>query len=235
MPHSSLKHLMLRALTKDMLLNLEDGLKAEALNAHEVAKVHSGLKNIRRIRSTEGVLRFNKMEERFEEVCKEHGGKALEGGVIPNTDRKTFQPFFRFEAGGQGFIFGLAMMPEPKTLPHKNKSRAAGVSINHYLVPSLFDDEGPKRGDIFVLLLVSRDRTRAGFIEEIAIGVIDSKYESFLFYEPLDKFFSGEEEVTSTPPSDPTPPSPPVSLKKAITPFIPPEVLPEEKKDTGTE
>lgn len=232
MPHSSLKHLMLRALTKDMLLNLEDGLKAEALNAHEVAKVHSGLKNMRRIRSTEGVLRFNKMEERFEEVCKEHGGKALEGGVIPNTDRKTFQPFFRFEAGGQGFIFGLAMMPEPKTLPHKNKSRVAGVSINHYLVPSLFDDEGPKKGDIFVLLLVSRDRTRAGFIEEIAIGVIDSKYESFLFYEPLDKFFSGEEAVTSTPPSDPTPP---VSLKKAITPFIPPEVLPEEKKDTGTE
>lgn len=235
MPHSSLKRLMLRALTKDMLLNLEDGLKAETLNAREITKVHSGLKNIRRIRSAEGVLRFNKIEERFEEVCKEHGGKALGGGVIPNTDRKIFQPFFRFEAEGQGFIFGLAMMPEPKTLPHKNKSRAAGVSINRHLVPSLFDDEGPKMGDIFVLLLVSRDRTRAGFIEEIAIGVIDSKYETFLFYEPLDKFFSGEEEVHSTPPADPTPPSSPISLKKAITPFIPPEVLPEEKKDTGTE
>src|SRR5690606_16318327 len=109
----------------------------------------------------------------------------------------------------QGVIFGMAAMPEPKTIPSKNKSRIAGVSLNYYLTPRLdFDTVEPKIGDIFVLLLVSRNRERAGQIEEIAIGIIDSKYENFLFYEPLDKFLSDYIEKPVAP--SPTPLSPQV-------------------------
>ena len=69
------------------------------------------------------------MEQAFEEVCGLHGGKLLDGGVVPLTDLKVFQPFNRFEFEGQNFILGLASIPEPDALPSKNMSRSAAVSI----------------------------------------------------------------------------------------------------------
>ena len=96
---------------------------------------------------------------------------------------------------------------------------------------------GPKIGDIFALLLVSRHREKAGQIEEIAIGLIDSKYESFLFYEPFANFLSGHGDVAVVSPTPPTalPPAPTVSLKKRVTRFIAPEApKPENGEETGT-
>ncbi len=233
------KQLLTRALPKDLLLALEDGLRAEALKAHEIVRDHSGLKDARRARGSEGQLRFRMMEERFEEICCSFGGSLLDGGIIPMTDLKVFQPFIRFEVDGQGVIFGLAAMPEPKVLPSKNKSRAAGVSLNYHLSPRLDLDDpnpGPKAGDIFVLFLVSRHRERAGQIEEIAVGIINSEYESFLFYEPLEDFLSGHADAPSPSPIPPTLPQTQVKLKKGVTPYVPPEVPSDEKdKDTGTE
>jgi hypothetical protein len=231
---SDLKALLVKFLTKDLILSLEDGLRAEALKAFEVIKNHTGLKDPRRARGAEGQVRFRMMEERFEEVCQDHGGKPLEGGVIPMTDLQVFQPFCRFEIDGQGIIFGLASMPEARAIPSKNKSRVAGVSINFRLSLSLFD--GPKTNDIFVMLLVSRHRERAGQIEEIAIGVIDSKYESFLFYESLDVFlrempaddaFVALESPRLQPPQ--------VTLKKGVSRFVPPESLNENEVETDEE
>jgi hypothetical protein len=113
--------------------------------------------------------------------------------VIPNTELKVFQPFMRFDLDGKTIILGLAAMPEPKAIPIKNKSRNAGVS------PRLdLDGKGPKIGDVFALLLVSRHRERAGQIEEIAVGIIDSVYESYLFYESLDSFLSGHSDAPAT-------------------------------------
>lgn len=233
-----IKRLFRLAFSKDLLIDLEDGLKGEALKAHEVVRDHTGLKK-KRAREGEGQLRFRMMEQRFEEVTALHGWKLLDGGVIPKTDLAVFQPFVRTEIEGRGIIFGLAAMPEPKALPPKNKSRLAGVTCNYELVPRLaLDDSGPKDGDIFALLLVSRDRERAGKIEEIAIGVIDSKYESFLFYESLDKFLSGHADappVALTPPTQPEA-APSVALKKRVAPFVPPEApKPEKEEGTGTE
>ena len=126
-------------------------------------------------------------------------------------------------------------MPEPKALPSKNKSRLAAVQINCYLTPGMFDKDGPKMGDVFVLLLISRDRVRAGMIEEMAIGIVDSKYETFLFYKPFSKFMSGVGVGPTPSASPPTPPTAPVTLKRGFTPYVPPESVPdEEKKNTGT-
>lgn len=231
------KNLLRKALTKNLLVDLEDGLRAEALKAFEIVRDHTGLDK-KRARESEGQLRFRMMERRFEEVCKMHGGALLDGGVIPSTDLKVFQPFMRFEVDGQGIILGLAAMPEPKALPQKNKSRLAGVRLNYHLTPRLaLDESGPKSGDIFVLLLVSRHRERAGQIEEVAIGIIDSKYETFLFYETLDTFLAGHADAPVVPSQPDAPPPAPatVALKKRVTPFVPPEAMPEPKKETGTE
>jgi hypothetical protein len=214
-------------LLKDLLLDLEDRTRAEAVKAHEMIRDHSGLAG-RRARAAEGQARFRMMEQGFEEVCKLHGGHLLDGGVMPNSDLPIFQPFMRFETEGKGIIFGLASIPEPKALPARNKSRQAGITINYDLIPRLdFDGKEAKVGDIFVLLLTCRDHEKQGKIEEIAVGVIDSKYEAFLFYEPIDKFLSdtGDTRATSPAslPSVPQPAAPVVSLKPRTTPFMPPE------------
>jgi hypothetical protein len=222
-----LDRLLRLALHKDLLLDLEDRVRAEAIKAFEMVRDRSGLDK-KRARELEGQARFRMMEQGFEEVCAMHGGHLLDGGVIPDTELKVFQPFMRFEVESRGVILGLAAMPDRKTVPVKNKSRVAGVTLNYHLSPGFdFDGKGVKVGDVFGLLLVSRHREKAGAIEEIAVGVIDSSYSSFLFYEPLDKFLSGHGDapiiVDPVPPAPKPSPAPAVKLKKGIKPFVPPE------------
>jgi hypothetical protein len=228
-----------KVLPRDLFIDLEDRVRAEALRAYEV--IRDGFEGLTplRARGLEGQARFRSCEQGFEEVCALHGGHLLEGGVIPRTDLKIHQPFMRFEHEGQGVILALASMPAMGALPVKNKSRLAGVSINYELSLRLdFDGTGPKVGDMFAVLLVARDRERAGKIEEIAVGVIESNYEGFLYYESLDVFLAGEGDVDADVPP-PTPidlpqiDQPQVTLKKVVKPFVPPEAPPanEEEED----
>jgi hypothetical protein len=213
-------------LPRDLLIDLDDSVRAGSLKAHEVVRDHAGLKKKRNARGAEGQLRFRILEEDFEATCALHGGHLLDGGVLPSTDLKIHQPFMRFEQDGQGVILALATMQEPSLLPPKNKSRVAGVTINYEFAPHLdFEGRGPKVGDLFAVLLVARDRERAGKIEEIAIGVIDSRYDSFLFYKPLDGFLNGEIEVDPTQPMEhpAVMASTQVRLKTTVIPFVPPE------------
>ncbi|MGV4791803.1 hypothetical protein [Rhizobium sp. F40D2] len=214
------------ALFKNLFLDLEDRLRASALKAFTMVRDHAGL-DTKASRELEGQARFRMMEKAFRESCELHGGALLANGIIPLTDLKIFQPFMRFEHNGQGIIFGLAAMPEPKALPVRNMSRKAGVTLNYYLSPRLdLDGAGPKIGDIFMLFLVARDRERAGKISEFAIGVIDAGYEQYLFYEPLDKYLEGyadEAVIAPLPSSGAGAKAPIISLKKTIKPFIPPE------------
>jgi len=223
------------ALFKNLFLDLEDRLRASALKAFTMVRDHAGL-DPRGSRELEGQARFRMMEKAFRETCELHGANLLENGIIPLTDLKIFQPFMRFELNGQGVIFGLAAMPEPKALPVKNMSRKAGVALNYYLSPRLdLDGTGTKIGDVFILLLVARDREKAGKISEFAIGVIDAGYEQYLFYEPIDKYLEGyaDESVIAPARSSGTGAKAPViSLKKTITPFVPPE-QPDSGDDNG--
>jgi hypothetical protein len=241
MPNDLIKKHLRSVLEKGGLLDLEDGVTAGAVNACDVIRNHAKSLNKKRAREAEGQLRFRFMEQAFEDVCKLHGGHLLEGSVIPHTELQVFQPFMRFEVEGKGVILGMASMPEPRALPTKNKSRLAGVTLNYDLIPRLdFDGRGPKIGDAFALLLVSRDRETPGKIEEVAIGVVDSKYESFLFYESLDKFLREEGEAPVSAPEPPTPPpvplsAPVVSLKPRAVPFVPPEAPAADDESAGKE
>lgn len=220
---------------KDVFLDLEDRCRAEALKAFEMVRDHANLDR-KRSRELEGQARFRMMEKGFQEVCELHGGQLIANGVIPSIELKVFQPFMRFEVDGQGIILGLAAMADSRTLPVKNKSRMAGVALNYHLQPTLdLDGTGPKSGDIFVLFLVSRDRKKAGLLDEIAVGIVNSKYEQFLYYETLDKYLEGHAD---TPPPAPTPTDPPdagpsgLRLRPHTGPYVPPEA-PAEGEDTS--
>lgn len=210
-------------LFKDVFLDLDDRCRAEALKAFEMIRDHARLDR-KRSRELEGQARFRMMEQGFQEVCELHGGQLIEDGLIPSTELKVFQPFMRFDVHGQGVILGLAAMAAPGELPVKNKSRLAGVTLNYKLQSTLdLDGTGPKVGDVFVLFLVSRDRQKAGRLEEVAVGVVNSKYDQFLFYESLEKYLEGHADDTSPSPITPESGSAGLRLKMQVSPFVPPE------------
>lgn len=235
-----IRHAILAALPKDLLLDLEDRLRAEALKAHEVVRREFPL-NLKRSREAEGQIRFRLQEQGYEEVVQLHGGHLLVDGVMLGTSLQVFQPFARFTGPEVGVILGFAAMPERRKIPPKNMSRAAGVTLNVNLQPSLLSDEkSPKPTDIFALFLTARDRARAGMIEEIAIGVIGSDYNDFIFYESLDAFLSGYGSDPAAPdgPGDPDRPDEGgkvVKLRQTRKPFIPPEKRPDKNAEDGTE
>jgi hypothetical protein len=227
-------------LSRDLFIDLDDTVRAGSLKAHEIVRDHAGLKKKRNARGAEGQLRFRILEEDFEETCALHGGRLLDGGVMPNTDLKIHQPFMRFEQDGQGVVLALATMPATGELPAKNKSRLAGVTINYDLSLRLdLDGTGPKVGDIFAVLLVARDRERAGKIEEIALGVIESNYESYLYYEALDGVLADAADVERddprSSPAETEATTPQVTLKKVVKRFVPPEATNSEDEEGGAE
>lgn len=225
-----IKNAMLEAMPRDLFIDLEDMTASRALAAFEMVRDHAGLDE-KRARELVGQARFRMLEKGFQEVCQLHNGTPLEGGLIPGTNLRAFQPFMRFQGSSRGIILGLASMRARGELPHKNQSREAGVTLNYYLTPRLdFDGTGPKPGDIFVLFLVARDPARVGKIDEIAIGIVDSEYKSYLLYEPLEDFMAGYANMTPDSPMPPTPdggspipPSPLVTLKPSTKVYKPPE------------
>jgi hypothetical protein len=229
---------ILDALPKDLLLDLEDRMRAEAVKAHEVVQREFPL-NAKRSREAEGQVRFRLQEQGYEEVVQLHGGNLLVGGVMLGTNLKVFQPFARFNGLHVGIILGFASMPERRKIPPKNISRAAGVTLNVSLQPDLFvDEKSPKPTDVFVLFLTARDRERAGMIEEIAIGVIGSDYKDFVFYESLDSFLSGYSSDPVAPDGADGPDrsdegTKVVKLRQTRKPFIPPEKRPDNDVEEG--
>lgn len=217
-----------KALSKDLLIDLEDRLRAEARKAFELVDRDLPL-NAKRSREVEGQIRFRLQEQGYEEVIQRHGGHLLSDGVLLGTNLKIFQPFARFSGAPVGVILGFASMPEPRKIPSKNQSRAAGVSLNVRLQPSIFFDErSPQPTDVFVLFLTARDRQRAGMIEEIAVGVIGSDYKDYIFYESLDSLLGGYADKPTDPEGPDEGSSSIVKLRQAHKPFVPPERRPDE-------
>jgi hypothetical protein len=234
-----IRRTILDVVPRDLLIDLEDRLRSEALKAFKVVKQELPL-NAKRSREAEGQIRFRLQEQGYEEVVQLHGGQLLAGGILLNTQLKIFQPFARFAGPSVGVVLGFATMPERRKIPQKNMSRAAGVRLNVNLQPSLFADaKSPQPTDIFVLFLTARDRERGGMIEEIAIGVIGSNYEDFIFYESLDSFLSGygSEPIPSGDPDGPDGPGhgKVVKLRQTRKPFIPPEQRPGKDVEGGAE
>lgn len=218
-----IRRTIIETLPKDLLLDLEDRISAEALKSFEVVRDHLAL-NAKRSREAVGQIRFRAQEQGFEEVVQKHGGVILDGGVMLGTDRKIFQPFARFPGGTVGVILGFASMPEPRKIPPQNQSRAAGVALNLYLQPTLdIDVGGPRPTDIFVLFLVARDRQRAGMIEEVAVGVIGADYKDYIFYASLDAFLTEYGTAPAVADVGPSDGGIALKLRPPGNAFVPPE------------
>ena len=116
--------------------------------------------------------------------------------------------------------------------------QAPGVTLNYKLSPHFdFDGTTPQIGDICILFLFARDPEQAGKIKELAIGLIDSEYEQYLFYERIDQYLADDGDLSE--PSSPlsTPPALPASgavrLKRTMKPFVPPEAPSVDDEQDG--
>ena len=230
-----IRRTILDTIPKELWIDLEDRHRAEAFKAHDVVITNIPL-NAKRSREVEGQIRFRLQEQGYEEVVQLHGGHLVEDGIMPGTDLRVYQPFARFQGPKVGVILGFAAMPEPRKMPAKNMSRAAGVSLNWHLQPSMFDDpKSVRANDIFVLFLTARDRNKAGMIEEIAVGVIGADYKDFLFYESLEDFLRGYGEGSEAPnnPDDSGDRGADVKLRKTRKLFLPPEDRPDSDVEDG--
>lgn len=112
------------------------------------------------------------------------------------------------------------------------------MTLNYRLSPRFdFDGTAPQVGDICILFLFARDPEQAGKIKEFAIGLIDSDYEQYLFYERIDQYLADDGDVSE--PSSPfsTPPALPASgavrLKRTMKPFVPPEAPSVDDEQDG--
>lgn len=224
-----------RCLPRGLILDLDDHFRASALKAWHVIRDHSGLVK-KRARRIEGVTRFQMLEQDYEAVSTLHGGVEI-SGVLPGTSHKIFQTFYRFGLpDAPGVVIGLAMMPQPNKLPSQNMTRRAGVTLNFHLSPGFsFDGSSIRDGDIFAVFLVARDPARAGHILQMAVGVIESTFEQFLFYETLEKFLSGDADAPDVGPFDqPSSLIGSVGLKmRTATPYIPPEFGTDDEEKGG--
>lgn len=218
-----IKHRIVSTLPRELIIDLFDVAVSRARQAHELVRDNTDLR-ARSARGLEGQARFRLMEKGFQDVCGRHGGLRLDGDVIPGTDLRYYQPFMRFGGDAPGVLLGLASMSARTEIPAKNQSRSAGVTLNYRLTPRLDLDDGtasPKPGDIFVLLLFARDPSQAGQVEEVAIGVVDAEYSSYLFYESVEAFLTGYAAPSAD--SAGAADSPLVKLKKTKKAFKPPE------------
>lgn len=226
---TSITERLTKLLPRDLFLDLFDMAIAKAHDAHLIIKERTPLTG-KSARGAEGQIRYRIVEHCFPEICELHGATRLQGNILSGeSELRFYQPFMRFGGAKDGIVLGLASIPSKRKLPSKNQSRKAGISLNVHLTPRLeLDERDPKTGDIFVLFLTARDPSRAGQIAEVAIGIIDSKYENWIFYESIEKLMARYSPEQPQPaPSDPTPPkntSSLVKLKKSSKPYAAPEI-----------
>lgn len=228
-----IKQRILSSLARELIIDLFDVAVSRARQAHELVRDNTDLSG-RSARGLEGQARFRLMEKGFQETCERHGGLRLEGDVIPGTDLRYYQSFMRFGGDSPGVLLGLASMSARADMPVKNHSRSAGVTLNYRLTPRLNLDDGtasPKPGDIFVLLLFARDPAQAGKVEEVAIGVIDAEYASYLFYKSVEAFLAAYAAPIDDAKSGSE--TPLVTLKKTRKSFKPPET-PDADDNAGS-
>ncbi len=220
---------LVKTLPRHLLLDLLDVGVSRTLKAFEIIRDNTTLSG-KSARGAEGQLRFRIVEQGFQETCERYGGTLLAGKLMEGSDMRIFQPFMRFGDANSGVVLGLASMPTQRELPPRNMSREAGVALNYMLTPRLaLDERDPKPGDIFVLFLIARDPARGGQVAEIAIGIVDSGYDTFLFYEPIETFMA-RYAPTETPASNQVASSKPlVKLKDRRTLFVPSEAGGESK------
>lgn len=185
MTQDQIAALIVRNVPRPFWIEARARLTAAFASAPAIIKKHTALKPFRAARVS-GQLRFALIEQGFETVGANLGAINLYQQELPGMpDALVFQPLQQFGA----VIVGYASQPKPGSLPAKNLTRGRAVQLNFAFSDHLgLDGVAPPAPTLFVSMLTTPDPANPGSVGSIEIGVIDSRYDHFMFHEPLSEF-----------------------------------------------
>lgn len=183
-----------RSIPKGFLVGVLAQIKRAHVIAPSVIKENTSLRPFRAARMA-GHLRYNLIEETFERHGENMGGENLFRRALPGyPDSVVFMPLQMFGK----VIVGFATHSARGALPTRNLTRARAVQLN-LSFDARFDmgDVNAAEEHVFVCMLVARDPVDATRVASIELGVIDPKFERFLFRQSLDEFLLRYEPAAS--------------------------------------
>lgn len=148
-----------------------------------------------------GLLRFQVLDEAFEQIVLRNGGEIISRVAIDHgSDGAKDAPVFLTTGKFGGTLLGFASHREITDLPIRNASRVALCSQNRGLIRDMFAPlESFDQRDRFALVLAQRDPSDIGRIASLNISIIDPKFEGFLLQSDLNDFLAGYGERPAVP------------------------------------
>lgn len=180
---------------RDLLLSLVEGLR----DARSQAARNASLVGLDGRAATEltGYQTHKVFEKKLIRLASSRGSGAIDGGFFPGTTLRCYQGLGMFGS----VLIARASIFESRALPPQCATRINGSTINW---PYSRQGEllGRDPGDdlkMFALLLTCRDKEVRGKFYEVAIGAIEPDYAGFIFYENVESFIAGYDEVAPEP------------------------------------
>lgn len=168
--------------------------QAQAAVVKSTDAVEGGLRLSRsRAAKAAGLLRFQVLDEAFEQIVLRNGGEIVSRVPIEHgQDGAKEAPVYLTTGKFGGTLLGFASHREITDLPIKNASRIALSSQNRGLVQDMFAaPESFGHRDRFALILAQRDPSNIGRIASLNLSLIDPKFEGFLMQADLNEFLAG--------------------------------------------
>ena len=140
-----------------------------------------------------GLLRFINIQADFKLDAPKYEGIDVSKQYVetlPKMDR-IYQPFHLFEnkKSGPNVLLGFTSLLKSKQIPKYNLSRQTAIKLNKPIAPNpdLFDSSVPidttlANETIYVCLCVVRDNRSPASPAEIALGIIDPSYQTYIYY-----------------------------------------------------
>lgn len=187
-----------RDLPREFLVDVKLSVEVAARQAKvAIADSHKAVEGgialgVRRGNRAAGLIRYNVVDEAFEQMAARHGGELVgqvkvEGGVDGPKDSPIYLTTARFGAT----MVGFASHFQTEDLPIKNASRKALAAQNAGLGGDLFrNPEMYRDRERFVILMVRRDPFDIGAIASISVTLVDPMLTRFLMQVDINEFLA---------------------------------------------
>lgn len=139
-----------------------------------------------------GLLRFQVLDQAFEEIVIRNGGEIINRVPIEHSSSGATEASVYLTTGKfGGTLLGFASHRETSDLPVKNASRRVLCSQNRGLTWDFFRSlERFDERDRFALILARRNTGDISKIDSLTISLIDPQFEDFLFQANLNEFLA---------------------------------------------
>lgn len=188
-----------RDVPRDLLVEIEHqfGLAAQqaeaAVSGSQTAVTYGVALSRRRASRATGLVRFQIIDEMFEQMLNRHGAEFVKSVPIEQgPDEIKDAPVYLTTGRFGHTMIGFASHREVDDLPIKNATRSAlcnqnrGLSYDLFHPPEMFTDR-----ERFVVIMVRRDAHALGKIASITVCVADARSQSFLFQADIKDFLAG--------------------------------------------